>query len=403
MTRATGRLAALLLLLTAASPLCGQSQRGGGVPVVTNPAPPAAAAPWTVAARPAFSVGGAPDDPRYQLLEVSDATRLSDGRIVVANGGTGELQVYGARGEHLASVGRSGDGPGEFRRIASLQRGPGDTLLVFDRQHQRVSVLTARGTLARSLALGEQVQAQGAVGRFADGRWYARSADRMRPGADGALLRDTVGFALLSADLGRPATFARLPGMVTASFRGLGGEPGIRTAPFSPFAVHSVFERCLYVSSGEGFDVWLFSSAGRPVRQVRNPWPRQRATAAHGRAWRDAMLQHVPAEARQPMQAVLAAIPLPAALPALHALHVDALGYVWLQQYAVPFGPGRDWIVLAPDGRAFGRVRLPVALEVFEIGADYLLGRWRNDDGEEFVQLYPLSRPARAPAPGACG
>ncbi|WP_419943063.1 hypothetical protein [Candidatus Palauibacter sp.] len=70
-----------------------------------------------------MSIGTAGGDPAYELFRVGGAMRLSDGRIVVANAGTGELRVYDPDGIHLASWGGQGDGPGEFGPMAP--GGPG--------------------------------------------------------------------------------------------------------------------------------------------------------------------------------------------------------------------------------------------------------------------------------------
>ena len=49
-------------------------------------------------------------------------------------------------------------------------------------------------------------------------------------------------------------------------------------------------------------------------------------------------------------------------------------------------------MIFDPDGRVLGRLETPVGLEVFEVGADYVLGRYRDDFDVEFVQLWDLSR-----------
>src|SRR5690606_16795253 len=74
---------------------------------------------WHLSPEPLVEIGvldGAPED---QLFRVVGARRLGDGRIVVANSGTHELRFYDAQGRHLRSVGREGEGPGEFRGLGA--------------------------------------------------------------------------------------------------------------------------------------------------------------------------------------------------------------------------------------------------------------------------------------------
>ena len=85
---------------------------------------------WVVAPEPLISVGGADEREDYQLFRVAGATRLSDGRFVVANGGSSELRYYSPEGQHLLSVGGEGDGPGELRGIMEIEALQGDTLMV---------------------------------------------------------------------------------------------------------------------------------------------------------------------------------------------------------------------------------------------------------------------------------
>ena len=52
-----------------------------------------------------------------------DATKLSDGRIVVANGGSDELRIFDRSGTHVGTWGGQGEGPGEFTALGPVERG----------------------------------------------------------------------------------------------------------------------------------------------------------------------------------------------------------------------------------------------------------------------------------------
>jgi hypothetical protein len=79
----------------------------------------------------------------------ANVARDSKGRFYVAGilpySGIG---VFGPDGRHLATLGRRGDGPGEFRRIRSVHVVTGDTLLVHD--DRRMTVLDPDGAYVRS-------------------------------------------------------------------------------------------------------------------------------------------------------------------------------------------------------------------------------------------------------------
>lgn len=86
-----------------------------GITIVENSDPAwAPGASWTVDTAALVTIGGDELDPLYDLGQVTGALRLSDGRIVVANGATSEIRWYDGEGQHLATAGRKGQGPGEY-------------------------------------------------------------------------------------------------------------------------------------------------------------------------------------------------------------------------------------------------------------------------------------------------
>ena len=70
------------------------------------------------------------EDP-YLLFHATDATRLSDGRIVLVNRGTAELRVFDEFGTYLATWGGKGEGPGEFEDIMQIAALPGDSVIAW--------------------------------------------------------------------------------------------------------------------------------------------------------------------------------------------------------------------------------------------------------------------------------
>jgi hypothetical protein len=68
------------------------------------------------------------------------AVRTSDGRYIVANVQANRLLLFDAHGQLVRSVGREGEGPGEFREIAALRLGAADTVHVFDNGNLRETI-----------------------------------------------------------------------------------------------------------------------------------------------------------------------------------------------------------------------------------------------------------------------
>jgi hypothetical protein len=308
----------------AAQPRRGELQRE----VVQNTSRPVDGAPMQVTRSPVLQIGGSPTDPLAQFHGVVDGVRLADGTVVVANGGAHEIRIFGPDGRHRATFGRSGDGPGEFRRLASLAVLAGDTLAAFDRAHQRVTLITPHGQLAGSIPVAGDGLRLAELRRVSRGRWVGRTSDRLAAGTVGRLGRDSVGFVALDASLRRRSDIATVPGLAVATFIGLGGDRAFRPAPFAKPPRYATFGGCLYVAPGDGFDILVFSPANVASREIRNPWPRRVTTRRDLEHWRDALLAEAPEPARGPLGRILAALPAGDSLPGYNQLVVDHLGYL---------------------------------------------------------------------------
>ena len=88
-----------------------------GIVIVENAAFSRATAEWRFVEPPVVELGALEGDPTHEFNQVVGATRLSDGRIAVADGGSKELRFFGTdgrrmwRGVTIASLsGRPGSG-----------------------------------------------------------------------------------------------------------------------------------------------------------------------------------------------------------------------------------------------------------------------------------------------------
>jgi hypothetical protein len=89
---------------------------------------------------------------------------------------------------------------------------------------------------------------------------------------------------------------------------------------------------------------------------------------------------------------VFSKMPIPDTLPAFRSLKVDAMGWLWAEVYDWDPTSPTEWMVFDRDGRARGTLTTPDGLDVESIGADYILGVWKDDLDIEFVRRYALKR-----------
>lgn len=106
-----------LLVATVLTLGCGEAPRisdavtvrdSAGIEIIQKSEPGAAWAEgegWELSERPRLDLGRLGGEEATQFHDVRGAVRLSGGRVVVANGGTGELRFFGPEGEHLLTTG----------------------------------------------------------------------------------------------------------------------------------------------------------------------------------------------------------------------------------------------------------------------------------------------------------
>lgn len=391
---------------------CGSEARGAGEAVVRDSAgvtivenqPDAEVPLWTVGPEPVFEVGGDTGDPSTDLFRVRAARRLPDGRIIVANGGTQELRYYDAQGTLVHTAGGEGEGPGEFQNLYSLLRLGEDSLATFDFGNRRVSVFDLEGEYARSFPL--ELPGDGPSfpwvqeGTGPDGRQLVlREGAVFGPGnIESGLVRDSMTYYLADATgevqralgtfLGSEAWVETTENMIRVRTLPLGRSPQLATGSSG-----------FYQSSTDRYDIGYYGLDGtlrRRVRLLRDPRP---LTDADLGAYRTARLEQVDEEARSEEERSLREMPHPETMPAHGPMQVDVLDHLWVQEYRPSFEEGSTdrWRIYDPEGRQVATAELPSGAVIYEIGEDYVLGRWQDEFDLEYVRLLRLERTEDAP------
>ncbi|MGH7574886.1 MAG: 6-bladed beta-propeller [Longimicrobiales bacterium] len=369
---------------------------------------------WRIEPEPVVDIGVTEGDEVYELGLVRSAFRLSDGAIVVADGASDELRVFDAQGRHTRTIGRRGQGPGEFRYLAGAYPLPGDSILAIDGYGSRWTRMDAHGNLA-SIAL-RPMTAGGPDGIFNDGTLlrlvYAGRVDPMQTGH----VQDDIVFVLdrpafVSAtdpevassapsnvfDPNEPRlqgdTILRVPG--NQEYRTQVGN-GImnNAAAFGRQVRHVVGDDVLWVGGGETFEIRAHGMDGTLRRIVRLLEPNPPIEPEQIERWKLQQLEYARTdEQRRTRQRIIAAQEFPAVLPAYSALHIDRIGNLWVERYRVHRDDPQRWAVFDSEGAYLGTLDLPARFEVHEIYDDAVLGVWRDDADVQHVRLHRILKP----------
>lgn len=374
-------LAGLGLLLVAFESAYGQDRVDLGEldPLVT----------FRLSERPLISIGSE-TAPEYELFQVRGAVVLTDGRIAVLNGGTNQVRIYSRDGEHLASWGRGGDGPGEFRSAERLFRTRGDSLVVWDARTGRGSVLTADDGLIRSISLDPHPPAARLEGVDREGRLLI-VAMRMDPSSDPEISRMPEEIFLHGPDGTLIQPLGEAPGM-SGLVRSSGERVEVLRPLVGPTSTYAFDGERLWIETGEDHQLQVIDVRSG-VKRVFG-WRGHDLTMTE--AWveaiiRDRVEEIGDPEARRRMRTSLEARPVPRTGPATERVMLDPGGRAWLQLSDLPEEERPlQWMIFRPDGAVVARVEVPRGVDLQSVEGREVVVVERDEFDAEHVRIYQL-------------
>ncbi len=320
------------------------------------------------------------------------ALRLKDGTIVVAEAHGGRLSFFDKSGHLTKSVGREGEGPGEFRHIGWVGVCGQGTMLVWDRMNRRFTEVSGDGSLGRqfrvpapdvpgpvpntiSCSLSGGIVAQPVAKP-------SRAIDPRTP-----FFRGQAPILFLSSDGGLQLSATQdLPAGEIALFPG-----GAVPRPLGRQTSLALGRSHLFVGTADSGAVDIYSLKGKFLSTLSIPIQRRRPTQANIEAAVDQLLEEIRTPMRDSVRARLLRLPLPDELPSYSGLFVDGDDWLWVQT-SFPGDPEIRLLALDSRGGRFGEIVLPVTGRVADIGKDFILVLQRDQDDEVHVLLYRIRR-----------
>ena len=408
----------------------------GGVEIVENHAPEYPAGRfWTIDPEPEIVLGGeeslgtdadtagAAADAAHLVWRVTGLARLADGRVAVLSGGNGQLHLFEPSGRLSKSIGRKGQGPGEFRRPEHLQYLPPDTLVVWDTWFGPIASFDTAGALLRHrlIDLGKVMA-----------RTAANAESPRYPLPDGSFVTVSTDEDPSSSHKTPPPGFHRLPPMELVridsthtphSFGSWAGwefwilESGRPTIAFYLVDTHVApggRPSTIFIADGAKNEIRQFSPDGallRIIRRATGPVPvtekvRRAREEDFVRYHRDEGLDEDSARRDYGWKALNE---MDLFFPPIGSLLADAEGYLWVMEWSAEAsgetpGPWRglvapdQWSVFSPEGRWLGVVPAPPGFLCSNrgppcwMGRDFFLGVKRDEMGIERVEGYRIDR-----------
>ncbi len=370
---------------------------------------------WTVTG-PEVRIGSV-DDPAYAFGSVQALAVGPNGFLYSLHRNEPSVRVWTPDGQPADSIGREGEGPGEFKRPWILGFF-GDTLWVTDLGTYRASYFRPDGTFlgiaAPKVDLGsattESTPPPRPMRPLRDGTWYGVTpafSDGIARGtltevphvhmdAGGHVLntiwvqhyRTTDILAILNKD-GRGGTYGPQP---------FGDAP--LTGALDDGSLVVADARVPTSAQGARFFVTKIDASGDTlwrdtIAYAPTPLPASRvdsAIAARTESMYGFMSRIRPGTSHGDVESdIRAAMYAPPFLPYLEGLLVTTDGSIWLRRTQSP-RDGESWLVLDPDGKPSAEILTPTDLRVLLVHGDDVWGVEIDSLDVNYIVRYRLDR-----------
>lgn len=306
----------------------------------------------------------------YYFAGPTDVAVRDDGRIYVADARAAHVKVLAPDGTLQDSIGRQGQGPGEFRHLRQLALARGDSLYVLDDRAVRVSVFAPDGDVARTFP-------------------YRAGSTFLVPERHSGFVSPHV--RILSSDgesNPRPQLIRSVSATGTVRDTLFTAPPWkiVQKTYLPPFRRTAAFDvgpqGHIHYSWSDSLGVQVYSMTGRRVRRVDVPFEPVPVTEAA----REREMEKYPSDA--PMSALADA--MPEHIPAFSQFLVDDEGRYW-------FGRPRttpdstDWWMVWPGEKRIVTATLSSTVELKTVAHGRAYGLTETEAGAPAVVRYEVS------------
>ncbi len=369
-----------------------------GVRIVTS-APASSDATCTISEEPVLVIGEDEEDENQWFSSIRGMGRLSDGSVAAIDRSSAEVRIYDDTGRHLRSMGRNGEGPGEFLNPFILWITAGDTLWVGNYSPWRYNLFTAAGEFVRQVNL-TPVFPNASMGGGVLDNGYTVNSRLKRALRENYTVPDTLVVDVHDSDGHLVSSLARMPDRTSGTVR---EAPNFGLYPlFQSFAEVDARGSTIVLAHGRSTEARVLDDEFNLRTIVRWFEPDREVTSADVRAWREDYIESRTQFASPDWNHFDDARlsderPVADLFPAISQVRVDRDGRIWVRQYDRP-REDRGWLAFGPDGEFFCHMAaLPGS--VWEIGADYVLLLSETELGVQTVQLFRLDHPESVDSP----
>ena len=349
-------------------------------------------------------IGRSVGPPEYMFALITDIAQHPDGSVFIVDSSRVSTFVrrYDRDGNFLNDVGRMGQGPGEFQRVAAIGITPDGDVALWDTRSRRLTIMSPDGSYLDSLNADSGLNSSQMLLIDASGNFYVRTwkedpEDGAAQRLNGYLKYSPAGELIETIWLPRSGLM-RGESWVTQT-------PGGLVYPFVRQTLAAVTTRGVLVSGANERYVLQYTRGGELQFRVERPWEPielhaeeyaewvARQAAISGQAARTSAPVNAPPTDRYP--------PIPETKPAFMSLSPGVDSTVWVRRYTAahkrtdltPRDPGDNrprmtwweyptFDVFGLEGEFLGTVELPHEIAPVVFHSDYIWTVRSDEQGE---------------------
>jgi hypothetical protein len=332
------------------------------------------------------------NDPDHEFYRVVTPFLLPDGGLGVPLSSEGTIRVFDREGELVRTLGSSGQGPGEFMRLAAAWA-RGDTIEALDSELKRVTRFVP-DRAPETIPLEGVASAESGAPGLDNGGWVLYGVKEVqRSGRDLIAVHQFAPDGRHVAELGEVYGFRRHVHDGGSGPDPISPRPLVRTEGDRVYVAETLTPRVreFDVSTGE-----TRSFEWEPVPALSSDEAvmiaREQVSRTGGSEMDEAWTL-----------ASFNALTGTEDASVFWDFIVDGEQYVWVRDYdprihatsvggLATAGPGGEWAILDREGSYVTTVAVPEDFEPLRINSDYLIGVRRDELDVESVRVYQIER-----------
>jgi len=378
-------LAGAMVLMTGT--LSGQEVRdSAGVRIVENASPLwGESEGWRVSETPVVRIGAMDGAPELLFSRVASLVLGTNGDIIVADGGSGQIRTFDSNGGFRGSYGSPGEGPGEFMSLSWVGECLGGHLWAYDVRLGRVTEVGSAPPETWQLGGGAigppprrvQCSEDGLVGML-----QVPSAGIPNPGP----MRGRARIEFFGSNLENVAT-KEVPGEDRYFLRG-----NLFPRPLGRRTVLAASGLSFALGTQDSPEVTFFDVRGVVQSVVRWSDTDLVIRDADIDAYVNGLIAAASPDRVAGIQAMYRDHEFPDHLPAFGRIILDEMGNLWVERTQRPGLPTNSWRVFSSAGVFLGSVGFPERFTPMFISSTRVGGVWRDDMDVEYVWVFDLIR-----------